>query len=130
VQTQHCRRGEHDGTDDDERDHGQPTPWRLPTRQRIVQHVNELTSRRPNSPVPRSPVRWIRASIGLSNDYIAAVDIASQRQIAGQIETLLLNEAPIIYSYFYYYLSASAKNVTGVYPTAIGHLFLDNATKM
>jgi peptide/nickel transport system substrate-binding protein len=66
----------------------------------------------------------------LSNDYIAAIDIASQRQIAGQIETLLLNETPIIYGYFYYYLSASAKNVSGVYPTAIGHLFLYNATKM
>ena len=33
-------------------------------------------------------------------------DLSSQRQIAGQIETLLLNETPIIYGYFYNYLSA------------------------
>ena len=65
----------------------------------------------------------------LAAQYIAAVDLASQRQIAGQIEALLLNETPIIYGYFYYYLSAWAKNVSGVYPTAIGHIFLYNATK-
>ncbi len=65
----------------------------------------------------------------LAAQYIAAVDLASQRQIAGQIQSLLLNETPIIYGYFYNYLSAWAKDVSGVYPTAIGHLFLYNATK-
>jgi peptide/nickel transport system substrate-binding protein len=65
----------------------------------------------------------------LSQQYIAARDLSTQRQIAGQIETLLLNETPIIFGYFYNYLSAWAKNVSGVYPTAIGHLFLDKATK-
>ena len=65
----------------------------------------------------------------LSAQYIAAVDLSTQQNIAGQIQTLLLNETPIIYGYFYNYLTASAKNVSGVYPTAIGHLFLYNATK-
>jgi peptide/nickel transport system substrate-binding protein len=65
----------------------------------------------------------------LAAQYIAAVDLATQRQISGQIETLLLTDTPIIYGYFYNYLSAWAKNVSGVYPTAIGHLFLYNATK-
>jgi peptide/nickel transport system substrate-binding protein len=65
----------------------------------------------------------------LSAQYIAAVDLSSQQQIAGKIQTLLLNETPIIYGYFYNYLTASAKNVSGVYPTAIGHLFLNNTTK-
>jgi len=65
----------------------------------------------------------------LAAQYIASVDLTTQRQIAGQIETLLLNETPVIYGYFYNYLSAWAKNVAGVYPTAIGHLFLYNATK-
>jgi peptide/nickel transport system substrate-binding protein len=65
----------------------------------------------------------------LAAQYIAAVDVATQRQVAGQIETLLLTETPIIFGYFYNYLSAWAKNVAGVYPTAIGHLFLYNATK-
>jgi peptide/nickel transport system substrate-binding protein len=65
----------------------------------------------------------------LVQKYIGAVDIPSQRQIAGQIGNLLLTQSPIIYGYFYNYLTASAKNVTGVYPTAIGHLFLNKATK-
>jgi peptide/nickel transport system substrate-binding protein len=65
----------------------------------------------------------------LSNEYVAALDLSTQRSIAGQIETLLLNETPIIYAYFYNYLTATAMGVTGVYPTAIGHLFLYNAAK-
>src|SRR5215472_14846514 len=65
----------------------------------------------------------------LASDYIAAVDIASQRRIAGQIERLLLDETPIIFAYFYNYLTATAKNVTGVYPTAQGQFYLWNAAK-
>jgi peptide/nickel transport system substrate-binding protein len=65
----------------------------------------------------------------LVSQYIATVDLSTQRTIAGQIETLLLNETPVIYGYFYNYLAAEAKNVTGAYPTAIGHIFLYNATK-
>jgi peptide/nickel transport system substrate-binding protein len=61
--------------------------------------------------------------------YIAASDLSSQRSLAGQIETLLLDQTPIIYGYFYNYLSATTKNVTGVYPTATGNLFLYNAAK-
>jgi peptide/nickel transport system substrate-binding protein len=65
----------------------------------------------------------------LAAQYIATSDLSTQRSIAGQIQTLLLNETPIIYAYFYNYLSAWAKNVTGPYPTAIGHIFLQNASK-
>jgi peptide/nickel transport system substrate-binding protein len=65
----------------------------------------------------------------LAQQYVAAIDLASQKQIAGQLETLLLNETPIIFGYFYNYLSATAKNVTGAYPTAIGHIFLNQAAK-
>jgi peptide/nickel transport system substrate-binding protein len=65
----------------------------------------------------------------LVGQYIAASDVSSQKTIAGQIETLLLAQTPIIFGYFYNYLTATTKNVTGVYPTAIGHLFLNNAAK-
>jgi peptide/nickel transport system substrate-binding protein len=61
--------------------------------------------------------------------YIAATDLSTQKSLAGQIEQLLLNETPIIFGYFYNYLTATAMGVTGVYPTAIGHLFLQNAAK-
>jgi peptide/nickel transport system substrate-binding protein len=59
--------------------------------------------------------------------YIGAVEVSTQKTIAGQIETLLLDQTPVIYAYFYNYLAATAQDVTGVYPTAIGHLFLYNA---
>jgi peptide/nickel transport system substrate-binding protein len=65
----------------------------------------------------------------LSKEFVAAVDLSTQRRIAGQIERLLLDQTPIIYPYFYDYLTATQKNVTGVYPTAIGELFLWNAAK-
>ena len=65
----------------------------------------------------------------LAAQYIAAIDLSTQRSVAGQIETLLLDQTPIIFAYFYNYLTATATNVSGVYPTAIGHLFLYNATK-
>jgi peptide/nickel transport system substrate-binding protein len=61
--------------------------------------------------------------------YIASSDVSTQRTIAGQIETLLLAQTPIIFGYFYNYLTATASGVSGVYPTAIGHLFLYNASK-
>ncbi len=66
---------------------------------------------------------------GLVTQFNAASDLSTQRSLAGQIETLLLAQTPIIFGYFYNYLTATAKNVTGVYPTAIGHLFLYNAAK-
>ena len=61
--------------------------------------------------------------------YIASSDLSTQRSIAGQIQTLLLAQTPVIFGYFYNYLTATAMGVTGVYPTAIGHLFLYNAAK-
>jgi peptide/nickel transport system substrate-binding protein len=65
----------------------------------------------------------------LAAQYVAASDLSTQRSIAGQIETLLLAQTPVIFGYFYNYLTATATGVTGVYPTAIGHLFLYNAAK-
>jgi peptide/nickel transport system substrate-binding protein len=65
----------------------------------------------------------------LSKQYVAAVDLSSQRALAKQIETLLLDETPIIYPYFYNFLSASQKNVTGVYATQLSQYFLWNASK-
>jgi peptide/nickel transport system substrate-binding protein len=65
----------------------------------------------------------------LSKQFIATVDHQSQVQLAGQIERLLLDETPIIWAYFYNFLSATQKNVTGVYTTAQGQFFLWNAAK-
>jgi peptide/nickel transport system substrate-binding protein len=64
---------------------------------------------------------------GLVADYIAALDPAGQRAAAGRIQRLLLDETPIIAAYFYDWLSVTSRQVRGVRPTAMGHLFLDQA---
>jgi peptide/nickel transport system substrate-binding protein len=62
---------------------------------------------------------------GLVSQYIGALDLGSQRAVAGKIQRLLLDETPIIFSYFYNFLTATAKNLKGVESTAMSHIFLD-----
>ena len=64
---------------------------------------------------------------GLISDYIAAVDPATQKQTAGALQTLLLDETPLIYSYFFNFLAASTDKVVGIVPNASGQLFLSLA---
>ena len=64
---------------------------------------------------------------GLVSQYVAALDLGSQRAVAGKIQTLLLDETPVIFSYFYNFLTATAKGVSGVETTAMAHVFLAQA---
>ena len=64
---------------------------------------------------------------GLVASYIAALDPAAQRETAGKIQRLLLDETPVITAYFYDWLSVTAKSVVGVKPAAAGQIFLDQA---
>jgi peptide/nickel transport system substrate-binding protein len=66
---------------------------------------------------------------GLTKGYIAALDLESQKQAAGKIQRLLLEETPIIFGYFFDFLTATAKGVTGAQPTAMSQLYLDKASK-
>ena len=61
-------------------------------------------------------------------DYVATTDLSTQRSIAGKIQTLLLDETPIIYAYFYDYLAATSADVKGVSVTAISQVFLAGAS--
>jgi peptide/nickel transport system substrate-binding protein len=61
----------------------------------------------------------------LVGQYIAAVDLQSQRGFAKQIETLLLDETPIIYAYFYNYLSATRAGLSGLRASAMGQTWTD-----
>lgn len=63
----------------------------------------------------------------LVTDYISSVDLDSQKKTAGEIEQLLLDETPILFSYFYFYLTATKQGVAGVVPSAMGHLDLNQA---
>ena len=60
--------------------------------------------------------------------YTAATDLGVQRGLAGKIQTLLLDETPVIYAYFYDYLTATAKDVKGVRSNPISQLFLAETT--
>ncbi|MDQ2810294.1 MAG: ABC transporter substrate-binding protein [Actinomycetota bacterium] len=87
------------------------------------------------TPPPKGNGVWNAAHFANSQydklvaQYVASSDLSTQKSLAGQIETLLLAQTPVIFGYFYNYLTATASGVTGVYPTAIGHLFLYNAAK-
>ena len=61
----------------------------------------------------------------LVSQYVAALDLGSQKAVAGQIQKLLLDETPIIFSYFYNFLTATAKNLTGIETTAMAHVFVN-----
>ena len=66
---------------------------------------------------------------GLVKQYVAALDLQTQKQIAGKIEMLLLAETPIVYPYWIDGLTASTPNVSGLNPTSIAQLYLNTASK-
>jgi peptide/nickel transport system substrate-binding protein len=61
-------------------------------------------------------------------DYIAAVDLQSQQKLAGGIQQKLLDDTPIIFAYFYNFLSPTLAGVSGVRTTAMSHVWVDQAT--
>ena len=62
--------------------------------------------------------------------YIAALEPTAQREAAGRIQRLLLDQTPVIAAYFYDWLSVTTKRIRGVQPTAMGHLFLADAQRI
>lgn len=60
--------------------------------------------------------------------YVAALDIGSQKKLAGDIQALLLDQTPLVIPYFYDALLATGARVSGVRFTAISQLYLDRAT--
>jgi peptide/nickel transport system substrate-binding protein len=64
----------------------------------------------------------------LVKQYTAAVDLQTQKTIAGKIETLLLDQTPLVIPYFIDGLCATTKKVSGVAPTSISAVFLKNAS--
>jgi len=64
---------------------------------------------------------------GLVKEYTQALDIGAQRTAAKKIQALLLDETPIIYPYFYYFLTGTKKNVGNVEVSAMGHYDISRA---
>jgi peptide/nickel transport system substrate-binding protein len=63
----------------------------------------------------------------LANEYVAALDLSSQRTAAKKIQELLLDEVPIVFAYFYFYLTATKPSVAGVQVSAMGHVDVNQA---
>ena len=66
---------------------------------------------------------------GLVKQYVAATDLQTQKQIAGKIENLLLDQTPIVIPYWIDGLTASTQKVNGLNPTSIAQLYLNAAYK-
>lgn len=61
-------------------------------------------------------------------DFVAALDVASQKKLSGQIQNLLLDETPVVIPYFYDQLIVTRANVKGVRFNAISQLYFERAT--
>jgi len=70
-----------------------------------------------------------KAYDSLVAQYVATIDPATQKTIAGKIENLLLQETPIVIPYFINALTATTSSVKGVNPTAISAIYLGKASK-
>jgi peptide/nickel transport system substrate-binding protein len=61
--------------------------------------------------------------------YTAAIDLQTQKALAGKIETLLLEQTPLIIPYWIDGLTATSQSVHGVIPTGIAQVFFGQASK-
>ena len=59
--------------------------------------------------------------------YVAALDVDSQKTVAKQIQELLLEETPVVLPYFYNFLSAAKPNLQGAVSAATGQFDLSKA---
>jgi peptide/nickel transport system substrate-binding protein len=63
----------------------------------------------------------------LVNEYVAALDLQAQRAASKKIQEMLLDEVPIIFSYFYFYLTATKPTVAGMAVSAMGQVDVSQA---
>jgi peptide/nickel transport system substrate-binding protein len=63
----------------------------------------------------------------LVNEYVASIDLQSQRTAAKKIQEMLLDEVPIVFAYFYFYLTATKPDIAGVDVSAMGHVDVSQA---
>ena len=63
----------------------------------------------------------------LVTEYVAALDLQSQRAASKKLQEMLLDEVPIIFSYFYFYLTATTPTVGGMAVSAMGQVDVSQA---
>jgi peptide/nickel transport system substrate-binding protein len=64
----------------------------------------------------------------LVKSYEGSISLKDQRKYSKQIETLLLHDTPVIFPYFYNYLAAGSKKVTGYKADALGEIYLSKTS--
>jgi peptide/nickel transport system substrate-binding protein len=70
-----------------------------------------------------------KAYDALVKQYVAAVDLQAQQTLAGKIETLLMEQTPLVIPYFIDGLTATTSSVHGANPTSIAAIYLKDAYK-
>jgi len=63
----------------------------------------------------------------LVTEYVAALDLQAQRTASKKIQEMLLDEVPIVFSYFYFYLTATKPTVGGMAVSAMGQVDVSQA---
>jgi peptide/nickel transport system substrate-binding protein len=72
---------------------------------------------------------WVNEAYDeLYGQFASAPDLDTQRQLAGEIQTLLNDEVPFIVPYYVDHITISQPNFSGVVVTGMGHVDLVNST--
>jgi len=66
---------------------------------------------------------------GLFTQYQAATDVDAQKAAVSQIQSLLHEDTPAVYPFFFDYLSGHSSGVSDVQVTALGHMQFQKASK-
>jgi peptide/nickel transport system substrate-binding protein len=60
-------------------------------------------------------------------EYVAALDLQDQRAASKKIQEMLLDEVPIVFGYFYFYLTATKPDKAGMAVSAMGQVDVSQA---
>jgi len=63
-----------------------------------------------------------------AKSFIAAISLSDQQKYAKQASQILLADTPVIFPYFYNYIAAGAKNVSGYYADPLGTVYLSKTS--
>jgi peptide/nickel transport system substrate-binding protein len=64
----------------------------------------------------------------VAKKYISAISLTDQKTYAKQGETILLQDTPVIFPYFYNYLAAGSKSVKGYFGDPLGSVYLSKTS--
>lgn len=64
-----------------------------------------------------------------AKSFIGAISIDDQRKYAKQAEEILLQDTPVIFPYFYWYLAAGVQSIKGYYADPQGTVYLSHTSK-